>query len=548
MEYKPILTMAESEKSTIVLVRMQGHSRPVVVKILRDSNPEIYRQLSGVSNPHLPKIYEVEQRENEILIAEEYVDGVTLEEYLQQKSCSDESKLQIALQLCEAVGFLHTLKPPVIHRDLKPANILITGKNEVKLIDFDASRQYKELHTGSDTRLLGTMEYAPPEQFGFSQTDVRSDIFSMGVVFHEMELKGSRKLENEWERIVKKCTNFDPKHRYQNVLDLHKDISKLLQKKKTVIRKIIPWSIAFILVGFLISIGLYEWSKQEEEVGVNDVIVTDTPASSISPEVAQEPTPSPEPTATPTPTPSPEPTAMSTPTPSPMPAWYMTDEEKFQMMVADMEVPQRPSSSKYNFYKGEAQNQELIFFNETEGKEIRFLGGMCYDFVKEEFIHIPKEMLTGGPTHYRVSDDFLMDLEPGVYFFYIARETETNGRGYMGRSAAIHAADETVPQREDLLVDTTKEFFSEYQRDAEIVVWCDVVSRISGLYLLNPNKEDERMAQECYEITCDGKVLIIKKEFLNENFDAGSIQFNVVFDDGRTQEVVVTMVQGMYEK
>ena len=215
MEYKPILTIAESEKSTIVLARMQGHSGPVVIKKLLDSSPEIYRQLQNIKNPHLPQIFEVEVSGKELLIAEEYLDGVTLEEYLQQGQDSDESKLQIALQLCEAVGFLHALEPPVIHRDIKPANIMITGNRMVKLIDFDASRQYKEMYTGSDTRLLGTMEYAPPEQFGFSQTDMRSDIFSIGVVFHEMELKSSRKLENEWEKIVKKCTNFDPKHRYR---------------------------------------------------------------------------------------------------------------------------------------------------------------------------------------------------------------------------------------------------------------------------------------------------------------------------------------------
>ncbi|MBR6643996.1 MAG: serine/threonine protein kinase [Lachnospiraceae bacterium] len=546
MEYKPILTIAESEKSTIVLARMQGHSGPVVIKKLLDSSPEIYRQLQNIKNPHLPQIFEVEVSGKELLIAEEYLDGVTLEEYLQQGQDSDESKLQIALQLCEAVGFLHALEPPVIHRDIKPANIMITGNRMVKLIDFDASRQYKEMYTGSDTRLLGTMEYAPPEQFGFSQTDMRSDIFSIGVVFHEMELKSSRKLENEWEKIVKKCTNFDPKHRYQGVLELQKDINKLLQKKKTEVRKIVAWSMVVLIVGLLGFFAGSEGRNQEEEVGEKDVIVTETSAPSITsgltpePTLTLVPTATPEPTLTPTPTPGPTPTST--------PEWHMTDEEKFQMMVADMEVPQRPSSSKYNFYKGEAQNQELIFWNETDGKEITFLGGMCYDFVKEEFIHIPKEMLSGGPTHYRVSDEFLMALEPGVYFFYIARETETGKRGYMGRSAAIHAADELVPQREDLLVEATKNFFSEYQRDVEFVVWCDVVSRISDLHIRNQNMENERVAQDCYEITCDGKVLIIKKEFLNENFEAGSIHFDAVFDDGRIQEIVVTMVQGMYER
>ena len=89
---------------------------------------------------------------------------------MQKNLLSDEQKLNYALQLCEAVGFLHAMKPSVIHRDIKPSNILINNKMELKLIDFDASRQYKDAPSSSDTRLLGTVEYAPPEQFGYAQS------------------------------------------------------------------------------------------------------------------------------------------------------------------------------------------------------------------------------------------------------------------------------------------------------------------------------------------------------------------------------------------
>ena len=176
MKYQTIVTIKESEKATVELAAIELFVGPVIVKRLKGGNPEIYRLLSIQSNPHIPQIYAVEEQEKELLVAEEYVDGESLSEHLQKNLLSDEQKLNYALQLCEAVGFLHALNPSVIHRDIKPSNILINGKGKSKLIDFDASRHYKEAPSSSDTRLLGTVEYAPPEQFGYSQTDVRSDI------------------------------------------------------------------------------------------------------------------------------------------------------------------------------------------------------------------------------------------------------------------------------------------------------------------------------------------------------------------------------------
>ena len=224
MKYQTILTIKESEKATVELAAVELFVGPVIVKRLKGGNPEIYRLLSEQSNSHIPQIYAVEEQENELLIAEEYVDGENLAEHLQKSLLSDEQKLNYALQLCEAVGFLHALNPSVIHRDIKPSNILINGKGELKLIDFDASRHYKEAPSSSDTRLLGTVEYAPPEQFGYSQTDVRSDIYSMGVVFHEMRPTENKKMAEQWEKIAEKCTSFDPKNRYQSVEELKREL------------------------------------------------------------------------------------------------------------------------------------------------------------------------------------------------------------------------------------------------------------------------------------------------------------------------------------
>ena len=204
MEYQIIFTMKESEKATVMLAAMEDHIGPVVVKRLRGAKPDIYRLLMDTRDLHIPGVFACEEADGHLTVVEEYIGGESLEEYLKENSLTDNEKLHLAVQLCEVVWFLHSMNPPVIHRDIKPSNILIDESGILKLIDFDASRRYREENDG-DTRLLGTVEYAPPEQFGYSQTDVRSDIYSMGVVFHSMQLFEDATKAMQWEKIFEKC-------------------------------------------------------------------------------------------------------------------------------------------------------------------------------------------------------------------------------------------------------------------------------------------------------------------------------------------------------
>lgn len=132
MEYQTIVTIKKTEKSMVELAATELFSGPVIVKHLKGGNPKIYRLLSVQRNDHIPQIYAIEEQEKELLVVEEYIDGESLREHLQRGVLSDEEKIEYALQLCEAVGFLHTMKPSVIHRDIKPSNILITGKGVLK--------------------------------------------------------------------------------------------------------------------------------------------------------------------------------------------------------------------------------------------------------------------------------------------------------------------------------------------------------------------------------------------------------------------------------
>ena len=102
----------------------------------------------------------------------------------------------------------------------------------VKIIDFDSSRQYKE-ESENDTRLLGTEKYAAPEQYGFSQTDCRSDIYSLGVVFGRFPEFASKGRRKRWKKLVEKCTLFAPESRFQTVTEVKRELRKVKNSEKT---------------------------------------------------------------------------------------------------------------------------------------------------------------------------------------------------------------------------------------------------------------------------------------------------------------------------
>ena len=184
-----------------------------------EGSAQVYRRLLAVDCPNLPQIAEVAEQEGRVAVLEEYIGGDTLADLLEGALCTPEEAREIVLQLCRALWVLHSLG--AVHRDVKPENVILRGREAV-LIDFDASRVYKE-DSDADTRVLGTTGYAPPEQYGLSQTDGRADIYAVGVLLNVMltgkhpsrELAGGR-----LGRIVQKCTMMNPKKRYKNVIHL----------------------------------------------------------------------------------------------------------------------------------------------------------------------------------------------------------------------------------------------------------------------------------------------------------------------------------------
>lgn len=179
--------------------------------------------LKGADHAGLPALAGEYQNDEMYCVVRKYIAGQTLAEYVQENPISRERFLSIALQLCDILAYLHRQNPPVIHRDIKPQNIIIDEEGQITLIDFGISRSYNKM-AGEDTTRFGTRRYAAPEQYGFAQTDNRSDIFSLGVLLSWL-LNGHTdpaEAENDprkdvYQKVARKCTSFDPRDRYQNV-------------------------------------------------------------------------------------------------------------------------------------------------------------------------------------------------------------------------------------------------------------------------------------------------------------------------------------------
>lgn len=210
MEYEEIKLVKQSDKSTVHLVR--GAGQVFIRKTLKGQHP-VYQALQDNPHPCLPRIQEVAVSEDSTTVIEEYIEGQTAG----TEELSGKQFRQIVRELCSVLEFLHG--KGVIHRDIKPSNILLTEDGHVRLIDFDAARMRKEQQE-QDTRLLGTRGFAPPEQYGFAQTDERSDIFALGVTLAQLLPENAGRAH--YKRVLRKCMNMDPNERYQSVGELRR--------------------------------------------------------------------------------------------------------------------------------------------------------------------------------------------------------------------------------------------------------------------------------------------------------------------------------------
>lgn len=188
----------------------------------------IYQNLKNIKSPYLVSVFEICFLKQKCIVVEAYISGETIEQLLERKGVlSEEEVANFGVQILRGLQVVH--KIGIVHRDLTPANILISTDGVVKLLDFGIARIKKE-NQAKDTMFMGTVGYASPEQFGFQQTDARTDIYAFGVLLNKM-LTGSMPHEylperRRFRKIVKKCTMIDPKERYFSVGEILKEFGE----------------------------------------------------------------------------------------------------------------------------------------------------------------------------------------------------------------------------------------------------------------------------------------------------------------------------------
>jgi WD40 repeat protein/tRNA A-37 threonylcarbamoyl transferase component Bud32 len=142
--------------------------------------------LASLLHPNLPRIYEQFEEDGRRYLVMDFIQGETLEHYLDRMGghLALAETLQLGVQLATVLSYLHTRQPPIIFRDLKPANVMLTSDGQLYLIDFGVARHFKP-GKEHDTIAFGSPGYAAPEQYGKAQTTARSDIYALGATLHQ---------------------------------------------------------------------------------------------------------------------------------------------------------------------------------------------------------------------------------------------------------------------------------------------------------------------------------------------------------------------------
>lgn len=181
---------------------------------------------------HLPLIVDCYNVGDRRAVVMEYVQGETLSDAVRRWGPSTDIACNVFPLLCRAAVELHEgFDPAIIHRDLKPSNIMLT-RGGLTVIDFGISRTYDD-KADTDTRHFGTRTYAPPEQFGYGQTDVRSDVYALGMLLYfcltgeapdaKARNKGfaSPLVSDAFRKVIARAAAFDPSNRYESAMALN---------------------------------------------------------------------------------------------------------------------------------------------------------------------------------------------------------------------------------------------------------------------------------------------------------------------------------------
>ena len=257
--YEIIKSIGEGGMANVYLAYDTILDRNVAIKVLRGdlANDEKFVRrfqrealsASSLSHPNIVAMYDVGEDNGLYYIVMEYVEGKTLKQLLKKRgSLTLSEAIDIMLQLTD--GMAHAHDSYIVHRDLKPQNIMIQDDGQIKITDFGIAMALNSTQLTQTNSVMGSVHYLPPEQAAGKGTTIKSDIYSMGIIFYELltgelPFKGDsaveialkqmkeplpdvHKLNNDIpqsiENIILKSTAKNPKNRYDDAKSMHNDL------------------------------------------------------------------------------------------------------------------------------------------------------------------------------------------------------------------------------------------------------------------------------------------------------------------------------------
>ena len=257
--YEIIRSIGEGGMANVYLARDIILERNVAIKILRGDlagDEKFVRRFqrealsaSSLSHPNIVEMYDVGEDNGTYYIVMEYVEGMTLKQLIKKRG---------SLSLSEAIGIKEAHDSYIIHRDLKPQNILIKENGEVKITDFGIAMALNSTQLTQTNSVMGSVHYLPPEQASGKGATIKSDIYSMGILFYELltgklPFKGDNAVEialkhmkndipsvreindsipQSVENIILKATAKNPKNRYESAAEMHDDLLTCLNEDR----------------------------------------------------------------------------------------------------------------------------------------------------------------------------------------------------------------------------------------------------------------------------------------------------------------------------
>ncbi len=248
-KYEILRPIAEGGMGSVYLVKDLHLNRLAAVKISKCKGREFaygeMEVLKSLSHPALPVIIDFFEEEGSFCIVMEYVEGITLEQYLRKFGKVEIRQAVLwGAELADVLGYLHKQRPAIIYRDLKPANIMIQPDGRLKLVDFGAAL-ISECRIKGGELLMGTPGYSAPEQWQGKNVCKESDIYGLGAVLHELlsgvspkgcDVAGrpvreyDKSIPRELEKIIITCTKEKASERYHSMDRVKEDLLNYQRK------------------------------------------------------------------------------------------------------------------------------------------------------------------------------------------------------------------------------------------------------------------------------------------------------------------------------